>query len=136
MPAFTPHNPEISLVVNGKTEVKPARINGNKAVFVIDEPFDLLALRARQFRPSNAIGPFFDDRRDLGVLVGEIRLFKPQETSSSSAHLTDVPVPGWHSLECRNLRWTRETAYITDLQNDYGSAVLSVEVLPTQFYSL
>ena len=136
MPAFTPHNPEISLVVNGKTEVKPARINGNKAVFVIDEPFDLLALRARQFRPSNAIGPFFDDRRDLGVLVGEIKLFKPEETSSSSTHLTDVPVPGWHSLECRNLRWTRETAYITDLQNDYGSAVLSVEVLPTQFYSL
>lgn len=134
MPLFTPHDPEISLIVNGKTEVRPTRIKGNKAVFVIDGPFDLLALQSKQFRPSEAVGPFFDDRRDLGILVGEIELFKPEGTSTSSAHLANTPVPGWHSFECKNLRWTRETAYITDLHNEYGSAVLSVEVLPTQFY--
>ncbi len=67
-------------------------------------------LISRTFRPSEPTGPFVDDRRDLGMLVGGITLLQGLRAISITAHLTDADLPGWFNLDSAAHRWTNGSA--------------------------
>jgi hypothetical protein len=87
-------------------------------------------LVSRTSRPSDTIGPFVDDRRHLGVLVGEILLFDSKETYRINAHLTDATLTGWDIQETTPCRWTNGNAILPLGQRLPGSVgMLSIPIL-------
>ncbi|OUJ01424.1 hypothetical protein HK14_09665, partial [Acetobacter cibinongensis] len=65
---------------------------------------------SRTSRPSDTIGPFVDDRRHLGVLVGQVTLFDGMENHVVTAHLTQSELNGWYAQETVPCRWTSGNA--------------------------
>jgi len=84
------------------------------------------ALLSRSDRPSDVIGPFLDDRRQLGVLVLEIVAQGPDG---------DVPLAfstmgeaGWHAPEAGTAaRWTDGAASVA-LPSDHAVDLISVRI--------
>ncbi|WP_222546914.1 Hint domain-containing protein [Asaia lannensis] len=120
------HQTEIALLVNGRTRVTPTRRNGKNVVFTIDEPIRSLHVLAEAAAPSVRIGPFVDDRRQLGALVGEVHLFTPEGMVPHRKHLEADALTGWHEKESGQYRWTGAQAELPDIQSESDSAILSL----------
>lgn len=88
-------------------------------------------------RPCDARGPYIDDRRLLGVLVGEIVLEKPTGHIEMMDHLTNERLQGWSSIENHPSRWTRGRAeIILDDETDAHDNVLAIKILSTGLHRL
>ncbi|UYH50621.1 Hint domain-containing protein [Candidatus Kirkpatrickella diaphorinae] len=74
-------------------------------VFNLPKDVDAVCLASRASRPCDVIGPYVDDRRVLGVLVGAVHLIGPQHIMEVTHHFTD-DAPGWHGVEHPAARWT------------------------------
>ncbi|MEE8660187.1 hypothetical protein CGLAMM_02375 [Acetobacteraceae bacterium EV16G] len=74
-------------------------------VFNLPKGVDAVCLVSRASRPCDVIGPYVDDRRMLGVLVGAVHLIGPQHITELTHHFTD-DAPGWHGVEHPAARWT------------------------------
>lgn len=119
---------EIALLVNGTTRLEPQRRNGQKIIFSINEPIRSLSILSETASASTVIGPFVDDRRMLGALVGEVRLFGPEGMTSYNTHLERSALTGWHDRESHMYRWTGAQAELTDLRSEADASVLSVSL--------
>jgi len=102
----------LHLITNTGAIVKSRRIVNNQHVFLLPEGTETVILASRTARPSDTIGPFVDDRRDLGVLVGEISLFGTQGRTTLDTHLTTPTLPGWDVVETSPCRWTNGAAIL------------------------
>jgi hypothetical protein len=58
------------------------------------------------------VGPFVDDRRDLGVLVGEVAVWHGRQRVVSHLHLTAPELDGWFTREGEPGRWTDGNAVL------------------------
>ncbi|WP_122050487.1 Hint domain-containing protein [Asaia bogorensis] len=94
-------------------------------------------LHSRAGRPFDAIGPYIDDRRVLGVLIGEITQARQDHNQRLDAHLTSSGQPGWHNLENARCRWTNGCAAI-DLVCPEGQdeTILRLEILSAGPYRI
>ncbi|MCX2564775.1 hypothetical protein [Acetobacter thailandicus] len=63
-------------------------------------------------RPCDVIGPFVDDRRKLGVLVGSVMLCEGDTTITLTDHLQDPELSGWNNIESETARWTKGNALL------------------------
>ncbi|UYH51070.1 Hint domain-containing protein [Candidatus Kirkpatrickella diaphorinae] len=96
-----------------------------------------LYLTSRVTRPCDALGPFIDDRRLLGVLVGEIVIEKPSGHVEVTDHLTNERLEGWSSIENHLSRWTSGRAeIILDDVTDAHDNVLAIKILSTGLHRL
>jgi len=94
-------------------------------------------LTSRVTRPCDAQGPYIDDRRLLGVLVGEIVLEKPTGHIEMMDHLTNESLQGWSSIENHPSRWTSGRAeIILDDATDTHDNVLAIKILSTGLHRL
>lgn len=84
-----------------------ARQVNDMIVFRIPTELDAVRIRSDVARPSETVGPFLDDRRDLGVLIGDIHLWDTHQSRDIDIHLTRDSLDGWHDTEAGPLRWTR-----------------------------
>lgn len=85
----------------------------NHFVFKIPENTTQILLISRTQCPNESIGPFVDDRRRLGVLIGEVTLLEGNKTSPVTEHLTANNLQGWHDQEQTKCRWTNGHALLT-----------------------
>ncbi|WP_336760158.1 Hint domain-containing protein [Asaia sp. VD9] len=110
--------------------IKPTRRINGRYVFMIPSTVDTVFLRSRTFRPSDTIGPFCDDRRSLGVLVGQVCLFDANSSVMLSEHREAAMLEGWYPIEHPDMRWTSGRAKLTlgDRVAD-SIGLLSVDVL-------
>jgi len=75
--------------------------------------FRELRLVSRAARPSDTVGPYVDDRRKLGVLVGKIGFRYGRTRRVVDTHLADAPLNGWHAPEAdASCRWTNGNAIL------------------------
>lgn len=116
----------LALLVNGKTQIMPARRNGNHIVFTIKEPIHSLSILAEAVSPSTVIGPFVDDRRMLGALVGDVHLFTPEGMITYKSHLDRPALKGWHDKESPVYRWTGAQAELPDIRCHWKETILSL----------
>lgn len=86
--------------------------NGN-FIFKIPENTTQILLISRTQCPNESIGSFVDDRRRLGVLIGEVTLLEGNKTSPVTEHLTANNLQGWHDQEQTKCRWTNGHALLT-----------------------
>jgi hypothetical protein len=84
------------------------------------------------------IGPYIDDRRQLGVKVGRIGLGIGRNRLAVETHLSAQPLQGWHALERASTgRWTNGDAVLPlDLAALKGRPVfLDIQVLKAGPYA-
>lgn len=83
----------------------------DKYIFVLSENISTVYLCSRVARPCDVIGPFVNDRRQLGVLVGNVTVLSFDEDNNITpytikTHLEDKDLVGWDVLEKDPCRWT------------------------------
>lgn len=121
---------DVHLITPTGAILRPKRLQGANAVFAIPPGIKDVRLVSRVCRPYDTIGPFNDDRRELGILVSTITLFKSIGSVSLDAHLKDDKCDGWHLRETLNARWTNGYAKIALPNSDTEMLrILSVEII-------
>ncbi|GBQ15979.1 Hint domain-containing protein [Swaminathania salitolerans] len=104
--------PRLQLLLADGTLLFPHRRTGSHVLFALPSGVTSATLISRSARPCDTMGRFVDDRRLLGVLVGDITLFDAHETQTLTSHLVDATLPGWNSVETAQMRWTSGAAKI------------------------
>ncbi|GEK94838.1 Hint domain-containing protein [Gluconobacter kanchanaburiensis] len=121
---------ETRLVLQDGTALYPIRTQGEQFVFMLPEGCQNVRIISSAGRPADEIGPFVDDRRMLGVLVGEVRVWTGEQTHRVTDHLANPYADGWWSIESSHARWTGGNARL-----DLGSllktsgGILSLQIL-------
>lgn len=106
-------DPDFHLITEqGKVLFPHHQNKENHYIFILPHDIRELYLHSRSSRPSDAIGPFVDDRRELGVLVGAITLFDRNKTRTIQQHLEKITLWGWHDWENDRCRWTKGDAIL------------------------
>jgi len=128
-------NADLHLVTEDGTVLRKMRETNGYAMFMLPQNVRTVRLMSRTSRPADIVGPFVDDRRQLGVLVGNIALYDAGSTTNLSAHLTEETLSGWSALEGQTARWTTGNAeiQITD-RATHSIAMLGVQVLSSSQY--
>ncbi|GBR43700.1 hypothetical protein AA106556_0182 [Neokomagataea tanensis NBRC 106556] len=110
------------------------RRTGRYAIFRIPAQTRHVHLISKADRQDQAIGPFMDDRRMLGLLVGAIQIWTGDTSQHLNHHLTAAHLPGWHGLEAPNMRWTNGNAYLPLSDMHEHERLLSIEIINTALY--
>ncbi len=127
---------DLHLVTETGTIIRPVDVTDDRYFFLIPDDATGLRIRSRTFRPSEVEGPFVDDRRTLGVKVGQMSLTVGRDTYLLSPHLDGHELEGWSAPEGGAARWTTGAA---TLPLDAGllhwlMAGLSIEVVANGSY--
>ena len=97
---------DLHLVTDTGTVIRKTREANDRVMFMIPANVKSVRIVSRTSRPSDVIGPFVDDRRNLGVLIGDITLFEESRTHRITAHLKTETLEGWSNPEKGNMRCT------------------------------
>lgn len=123
-------DPDLHLVTEDGTRLDIRRRTEHERIFEIPEGTRRVYLASRTMRPCDVEGPFLDDRRHLGVLVGRMTLFAARGTHPVNTHLEGGDLEGWEALDCGTMRWT--TGHATLALGPYaetGPGLLAIEIL-------
>ncbi|MFT8722731.1 MAG: Hint domain-containing protein [Acetobacter malorum] len=124
--------PDLHLVTESGAIINKARSHNGQSIFIVPPHVQAVRLVSRASRPVDTIGPFVDDRRMLGVLVGQMML---QEGTGKARELEPVTgtlaATGWHAAEAGQAgRWTNGDAALSlGARKPGGFGMLMVEVL-------
>ncbi|GBQ93820.1 Hint domain-containing protein [Asaia krungthepensis] len=129
--AETTTDPDLHLVDDRGNEIRAIRVVNRSHLFMLPTNVSGLRLVSRTARPVDMIGSFVDDRRHLGVMVGEIQIWEAGQTRSLDAHLTSETLAGWTSPEAGITgRWTSGNAELPPIEVQAGgTAMLSIEIV-------
>ncbi|GBQ69461.1 hypothetical protein AA103196_2223 [Ameyamaea chiangmaiensis NBRC 103196] len=117
------------VTANGKI-LRPVREQEGRLIFMIPPGVQSVHIRSNASRPCDAIGPFVDDRRTLGVLVGDITLFDANHSTVLDAHVTSDTLSGWDIREAALCRWTNGNATLPLGAREAGTmALLALQIL-------
>jgi antigen 43 len=108
---FVSTDPDLRLVTASGAEIRPVMVEGAVYTFALPAGTGAATLRSRTARPADVVGPFLDDRRTLGVSVGQISLWAGRrQPVVVDNHLT-ADLSGWHAPEASGTaRWTAGNA--------------------------
>ncbi len=126
-------DPDLCVVTDAGITVRPTARDGRVYSFALPSGSRSMRLMSKTARPADVVGPFLDDRRELGVLVGEIGLDTGRgRTTTVVAERADA-LAGWYLAEAgAAYRWTNGDA---ELPLDVSASVpgrpmiLDVEVI-------
>ena len=129
--------PDLHLVTETGLRIRPVLAEGDIYSFLLPGSAKTVRMISRTARPSDIIGPYIDDRRELGVNVGRISLGIGQARLAVDTHLSE-PLQGWHAPETGSAgRWTNGDALLPlDLAALKGRPVfLDIQVLAAGPYA-
>ncbi|WP_346344013.1 Hint domain-containing protein [Gluconobacter cerinus] len=118
------HDHDLHLVTDTGATIRQIRENNGRVMFMIPAGVESVRVVSNTSRPCDTVGPFVDDRRTLGVLVGNVRLFEGNTTATLTAHLQDADLSGWNNVEDGTMRWTDGNALLNLGQRPIGSIAL------------
>ncbi|WP_122049076.1 Hint domain-containing protein [Asaia bogorensis] len=124
------HDHGLYLVTDGGQRIEQRRRAGDQFLFSLPPGVERVRLVSRHARPFDTLGPFIDDRRELGVLVSDITLYRPNGTHTIRTHLDQDELPGWDGARGEDCRWTLGHATLPlDLPVQDDPALLSVRIV-------
>ncbi|WP_241767679.1 Hint domain-containing protein [Tanticharoenia sakaeratensis] len=119
----------LHLVTETGAVIRPTRESSGRVMFRLPPDIQSVRIVSSVSRPCDVVGPFVDDRRTLGVLVGEVTLFESDTTRTLTTHLHSDSLPGWNTVEGGTMRWTAGNALLPLGQRSPGSlAMMAIEV--------
>ncbi|BAU38505.1 outer membrane protein [Acetobacter pasteurianus NBRC 101655] len=131
------NDPRLQLETEAGAHIWPISVKGNVYTFMLSSSISRVNIVSRTQRPSDTIGPFVDDRRQLGVLIGNMHLVSVKKISNLNAHLQDTLLTGWNDYEHTGCRWTAGCAELALPEESKGGfRMLSIEVLSAGPYLL
>lgn len=110
-PALT-EDPDLYLVTDEGRTLRCMRTVRGKALFMVPGQVQAVRLVSRTSRPCDVQGPFVDDRRSLGVCVGEVAFQLGGAVLPVTVHKTEAFLTGWAELEGGAGRWTMGDALL------------------------
>ncbi|ARW47024.1 Hint domain-containing protein [Acetobacter pasteurianus] len=136
--AHTSAQPNLHLVTAQGHSVHPLRYENGIYTFMLPaQGAQNVYLASRTFRPCDAEGPFVDDRRTLGVAVGQVSITSAGTHQPVTAHLEAEDLQGWHAAEVSgHARWTNGHAKLPLPATLQGLCLLHVQVLATGAYTV
>lgn len=126
---------DLHLTTENGTVIRPLREANARVIFMVPPGVNNVRIVSNTSRPCDVIGPFVDDRRTLGVLVGNAQIFETYASRILTAHLTDEILTGWQGVEEGTMRWTTGDACL-----DLGTrepetiALLALQILASGPY--
>ena len=119
----------LHLITEGGAVIHPVRVINDRVMFMLPTGVNLVHVVSNTSRPSEVIGPFVDDRRQLGVLVGTVTLFESEKTRTITSYLHESDLDGWNNVEDGTTRWTAGHAELRLGERQPNSmAILSLEI--------
>ena len=107
------HDPDLYIVTEAGEWIGQHRRQNGQYVFALPHDTQDIRLVSNSSRPSDAIAPYLDDRRTLGVLVGDLRIYDSWGTIELADILTSATLDGWNDIEPCGRRWTNGNARVT-----------------------
>ena len=129
-------DPNLYLTTELGTIIQPHACNNGKYIFNIPEGIDKVDLISRTGRPCETVGSFIDDRRELGVLVGNVFVINKNDIHEITDHLSNPDLTGWDVIEQSPCRWTKGKATLNIHATQSGKSVLIVNILAAGPYLL
>lgn len=114
--------------------IYPFAINKDRYLFNILVNTSTIYLSSRAGRPYDVKGPFVDDRRYLGVLIGEIYCISQSSKKLVDIHLKNEKLQGWNNFEPSPYRWTNGQALLPLQDVIREKSILVVQVVDTSLY--
>ena len=129
-------DPELCVVTNTGVTVIPTTRDGRVYSFAVPSDARSIRIVSNTSRPSETVGPFVDDRRELGVLIGTIGLDLGFGRKTMAAADLAIAPRGWHAAEA-SCRWTDGDAVLPlNLSAATGDSVaFDLEVINAGPYS-
>jgi hypothetical protein len=127
-PLVLTEDPDLRLATDTGMKIRPMRVANGRYSFFVPANTSRLRLLSRTARPSETVGPFLDDRRALGVLVGEVAAWHGAERVVSNLHLTTPELEGWFTQEDGPRRWTNGNA-VLPVSLGTKAVMLEIEVV-------
>lgn len=81
-------------------------VDDRHAVFSVPAGTKYVTIESDASRPDQLHGPYWDDRRCLGVRVGAVHVSDKSHSVMIEAHLNDRQLGGWNNVEDGQSRWT------------------------------
>lgn len=103
---------DLHLLTDKGSVIRPARQNNGRIMFMIPSNIQSVHIISNASRPCDVIGPFVDDRRLLGVLIGKITIFEKNKNRNITEHLRNSKLSGWNAMEEETMRWTDGNAFL------------------------
>lgn len=129
IPRTTTDDADLRLLTETGHIIRPTRVQGDLVMFMVPSSVRNIHILSRTSRPSEAIGPFIDDRRELGVLIGQIALYDSVMTVKIDHHLKAEDLSGWEARAHILARWTNGYARLplnARTPNSIGMLVLQI----------
>ncbi|KXV62252.1 hypothetical protein AD949_12615 [Acetobacter orleanensis] len=102
-------DPDLHLVLASGAIVRPIQ----KYSFMLPPGTQSVRIVSRASRPSDTIGPFVDDRRMMGVSIGDIRLLCARDQLMITSHLQEEKPAGWYAGDEDGCAWTNGNAELS-----------------------
>lgn len=128
-------DPDLKLITNSGATIYPFKKSKNIYSFMLPAGVESVRVVSRSSRPCDTIGPFVDDRRQMGVAVGKIHFGSIRVSQQVQEHLAPSKPEGWHDMGWQDCAWTDGNAFLP-LHNIVTSkmGILSLEVRATGPY--
>lgn len=120
----------IALITDTGLTLHKLRETNGHMIFMLPGDVQSVRIVSRASRPCDIVGAFWDDRRSIGVGVGNISLFEWNKRTAITTHHTDANLDGWNNLEDNSdKRWTTGNAFLPlNRQNPEDQAILSLDI--------
>lgn len=124
------HESNLYLIAGNGRVIRPLRTEKNHTLFMIPAGIETVYIHSNTSRRNEAIGPFVDDRRTLGVLVGNASICHGNTTRTLTSYLHDEDLAGWNNVEFYPMRWTAGNACLPLGHREPGTvALLALQIL-------
>ncbi|MGF1275787.1 Hint domain-containing protein [Acetobacter pasteurianus] len=121
---------DIRLVTDRGAVVRPMRYQGNTVCFMLPAGVQSVQIVSRASRPCDVVGPFVDDRRQMGVVVGRVVLQTAARAYTLTGHLQAEKPAGWHVSDRADCAWTNGNAELQLAEAaGAGLSMLAIEIL-------
>ncbi|MGD7071103.1 Hint domain-containing protein, partial [Acetobacter sp. AAB5] len=111
-PQVLTDEPDLHLVTDTGAVVRAVRRNGQRYSFMLRPGTRFVRIVSRAARPADVIGPFVDDRREMGVAVADVHLATAGQQHDIAAHLMQDKPEGWHETDWADCAWTNGNALL------------------------
>ncbi|GCD55121.1 Hint domain-containing protein [Acetobacter pasteurianus] len=105
-------DPNLHLVTQAGAIIRPMRHEGQRYSFMLPANTQSVRIVSRASRPADVIGPFVDDRRQMGVAVADVHFITAKKLYPITAHLQAHKPEGWHDTDWTDCAWTNGNAVL------------------------
>nr|WP_298795826.1 Hint domain-containing protein [uncultured Acetobacter sp.] len=104
---------KLHLVTETGAVIRPVRRDGQRYNFMLPANMASVRIVSRASRPADVIGPFVDDRRQMGVAIGNITFVTAARQENIAVHLAETKPEGWHAdVNQHDIAWTTGNAVL------------------------